>query len=54
LLLRFDWQVSVLVVEDVVVQNVVIAPFFFEELSVDVYVLLARVDSSEVTSPFIF
>ena len=53
-LLRFDRQVSILVVEDVVVQYIIVASLFFEKFPVDVHVLFAGVDPAEISAAFVF
>ena len=46
---RIDGHILVLVVEDVVVQDVIVASLFLEEVSEDMSVLFIRVDSDEAT-----
>lgn len=47
-------QVLVLVIEDVVVQDIVIASFFFKEITVQMRMLVIRIDPDEVAFPFVF
>ena len=46
---RIDWHILVLIVEDVVVQDVIVASLFLEEVAEDMCVLFIRVDSDEAT-----
>ena len=53
MLLRLDRQVSILVVEDVVVQHIVVASLFFEKFPVYVNVLFVGVHTCEAPSTLV-
>ena len=53
MLLSFDRQVSILVIEDVVVQHIVVASLFFEKFPVHVHVLFIWVHASKVAPSFV-
>ena len=50
---RVNHHVLVLLVEDVAVQDVVIASLFFKEVSVHVNMLIVWIDSYEATAPLV-
>ena len=50
---RVYYHVLVLLVEDVAVQDVIIASLFLKEVSVHVYMLIVWIDSFEAATPLV-